>query len=358
MITKGGKTSPPPLLRTNTATLKALHSILPKSYNASTTAAERAEHLELYRKFAGGSEVLLSWVPPSKHAMEHGSTTTILYAVFRDAVGSLSTISSTLSEGGINLLRVSAFVTSSGVAIDTFELSALDTVHAELMADRLEERIRSSIKSLVAGAPPPVQTPIALHGSGGGTDELIRQLPPDYATSTTPADRLVHLELYRRLIASGGDALISWGPVRDGTPHVVLHVVFRDCLGSLETITHAIHAQGINVLRVAAYSTTQLDDGSAACGTAGGGGNGGGGAGGGGNGGGGGGSGGAGGGIAVDTFRLSTFDRAAAKLLRQRLSEKLGEYADSIPELLPLDASDVEAAVLSGAVRFRASWTG
>ena len=84
-----------------------LLSSLPKSYIAATTAAERIEHFDLFRRFDGGSDVLLSWAPsPEETAYIH------VYAVFRDAIGSLSAITSTLTDAGINVHRVTAFVTA------------------------------------------------------------------------------------------------------------------------------------------------------------------------------------------------------------------------------------------------------
>jgi hypothetical protein len=46
--------------------------------------------------------------------------------LFPDVVGSLSAISSTLSERGIKILSMKAFTTSTGIAVDVVEVAWLD----------------------------------------------------------------------------------------------------------------------------------------------------------------------------------------------------------------------------------------
>ena len=298
--------------------------------------------------------MLLSWAPsPEETAYIH------VYAVFRDAIGSLSAITSTLTDAGINVHRVTAFVTTTGIAIDTFEVDTFESSHAEQLRERLGALVLSQRSDSLSRLSPPQLTdkPASASSTSKGSsttpsspepavarsaaEALARMLPPDYMHSTTRAERLVHLELFRRLVGGfggggGGDVLISWGAVRDGTSDIVLHVVFRDAIGSLALITSNLNAQGINIVRVAAYSTSTTSASSSSS-----------------EGGAGGGGGGGGGsrahGIAIDTFRLSTFDRPTAKLLRSRLSEKL-----RTANAAPATASSLDAS----SVVFRTSWSG
>ena len=360
-----------------------LRDLLPEAYESSTSEAERTEHFELYRALEssdGTREVLLSWAPapePSEHLV-------LLHAVFRDYFGSLATISAILNEAGVRVTRVAAFVTSTGVAIDTLELSAFDTPLADMMRARLLAGIGSAGHVLggPASAPATAQYSVigqtsspepscsALSSSSSSTNKdggstsprfsaltslargasssavkepstaiqlpaaplldprpdnaalvaLTKLLPINYCASTTPDERLVHLELYRRLcegLDSGVRVLISWGVARAGSSHVVLHVVQHDCLGSLATITSTLNDRGINILRVAAFSTTT--------------------------------------GIAIVTLELATFDRPSAKLLRARLHDKLSEVAAEAGESTPSDqlAADLAAASVT---KFVASW--
>ena len=97
----------------------ALISQLPEKYVASTTASERLAHFELYKRLDAHvekNEVLMSWAP-----LGSGNPNVIVHAVFTDVPGSLATAASALSERNISMLRVLAFTTNAGVAIDTFE---------------------------------------------------------------------------------------------------------------------------------------------------------------------------------------------------------------------------------------------
>ena len=92
-----------------------------------------------------------------------------------------------------------------------------------------------------------------------GAGDLVRQLPETYEASTTPAERRVQFELYKRFEAIDGflhgDVLLSWAPMEDESGHVMLHAVFRDVGGSLNTITAALTAKGVDVKRVLAFCT-------------------------------------------------------------------------------------------------------
>lgn len=315
---------------------------LPGNYEASTTPAERLAHFELYKRFEAvdgfvNGDVLLSW-----NRMDDGSAHVLLHAVFRDTVGSLSTATSALADRSVDVKRVSAFCTPSGVAVDTFELSRFDNHAAEhlkavlsrMIADsgnesgRTPRRAASMLRRLLpksaSGAP-----------SAGSiltnSDELTRQLPANYVTTTTPAERLAHIELFRqyndrslRETAGGiagsaagvdGDAELSWTPVGDGTTHVHLHAVFRDAIGSLSTVTAVLTECGINIVRVSAFSTTS--------------------------------------GIAINTFELSDFDEPSADLLRARLNA-LVHGGDPEAAFLQPTANKYSA----NAVAFRVSWRG
>ena len=153
---------------------------LPGNYVAQTTSAQRTQHFELYKRYeASTEEVLLSWAP-----LADGSANTELHAVFAKRLGELSTITTALNEKGIRVVRCVTFATNSGVAIDTFELTSFD------------QEAANHVK------PPSRQgRPTAARGATKRRERcgrrVVRQLPADYVTSTTPADRLAHLELYR-----------------------------------------------------------------------------------------------------------------------------------------------------------------
>ena len=62
----------------------------------------------------------------------------------------------------------------------------------------------------------------------------------------------------------GGESIVSgagdntmriWAPMEDESGHVMLHAVFRDVGGSLNTITAALTAKGVDVKRVLAFCT-------------------------------------------------------------------------------------------------------
>ena len=121
--------------------------LLPDNYTASTSHADRLEHFELYKRFEASDafergDVLLSWTP-----LEDFSGNVMLHAVFRDTTGSLSTITSAVAEKGVDVKRVVAFTTSTGIAVDSFELSCMDQSVAEHLKKQLRRQIQLSMPS-------------------------------------------------------------------------------------------------------------------------------------------------------------------------------------------------------------------
>ena len=246
---------------------------LPDSYTDSTTEHERVAHFELFKRFQAEAlhdskkePIVFSWGP-----MPDGKAVA-LHACFCDVVGALNAVISTITERQFNIARVAAFSTFSGIAIDTFELNAFDQAAADILKDRLRSLIDSSLSStlsstLLSRLPSTgsfarlSDAAASVAGSNAPHDELARQLPADYLTSTTPADRLAHLELYRRFMGGrggggGGEVFLSITPSPDEeSTHLTLHAVFTDCIGSLAAITQTLTERGINLLRVAAFCT-------------------------------------------------------------------------------------------------------
>ena len=72
----------------------------------------------------------------------------MLHVVFTDVPGSLSAITSTLNDRGINVYRAVAFKTTDGVAVDFFLLSLFDRDSATVLKDRLCTLIATADKPL------------------------------------------------------------------------------------------------------------------------------------------------------------------------------------------------------------------
>lgn len=128
----------------------ALLELLPGNYVASTTPAEREQHDALHRRLKGGETVQLAWEPIGSAHDKGGGGHIALYLVFPDAVNSLSIITSTLGSLGVNILRVAAFSTTTGIAIDTLELSAFEEAHAEQLKARLADAALATTPSVGA----------------------------------------------------------------------------------------------------------------------------------------------------------------------------------------------------------------
>ena len=148
----------------------------------------------------------------------------------------LNAITSTLTELGVSVYRVSAFCTDTGIALDSFELSHFDQTSADVIVKRLQMLESNTSRT---------RTSRVLFT---GIDELARHMPADYSTSTTAANRLKHLELYRQLNEDGDNGervVISWElkPDGDDSHNVLIHLAFRDGLGSLGDLVDACGAR-------------------------------------------------------------------------------------------------------------------
>ena len=62
-----------------------------------------------------------------------------LHLAFRDRPGSLSAIAACLGEHGINIVHVSAFCTTTSIAIDTVEVNTFTPAAAESIKSRIQE---------------------------------------------------------------------------------------------------------------------------------------------------------------------------------------------------------------------------
>ena len=278
-----------------------LLEILAPNYIASTTTSDRAAHLQVYNRLMATS----STFEMSTSAMPDTERVT-LHLAFRDRPGSLSAIAACLGEHGINIVHLSAFCTTTSIAIDTVEVNTFTPAAAE--------SIKSRIQELNAKAPPEAATaPLGAKryeqgvkdsdstspavaddeklGSFSpakawlaGENELVSVLPLDYVNATTPEERASHQEMYA-LLKSGmaGNVVLRWATASANL--VLLHIIFIDCLGSLSTITSVLNDRGINVKRVVAFSTAR--------------------------------------GVAVDTFHLSVLDQATADIVEASLAAQI-----------------------------------
>ena len=149
--------------------------------------------------------------------------------------------------------------------------------------------------------------------------ELVAALPEHYLISTTIDERQLHLELYMKYkqeLQSGSSVstaasanhphdqpvLVAW---RRRETRVLLCLAFLDCVGSLSSIMAVLSSRGIDIKRVAAFSTKH--------------------------------------GIAIDSFEVDLgFNEAMAELLRARVSQLMRDAAakssgaGSMPDLARL----------------------
>ena len=190
-----------------------LLEILAPNYIASTTTSDRAAHLQVYNRLMATSSIF----EMSTSAMPDTERVT-LHLAFRDRPGSLSAIAACLGEHGINIVHLSAFCTTTSIAIDTVEVNTFTPAAAE--------SIKSRIQELNAKAPPEAATaPLGAKryeqgvkdsdstspavaddeklGSFSpakawlaGENELVSVLPLDYVNATTPEERASHQEMY------------------------------------------------------------------------------------------------------------------------------------------------------------------
>ena len=274
-----------------------LLEILAPNYIASTTTSDRAAHLQVYNRLMATSsifEMSTSAMPDTEHVT--------LHLAFRDRPGSLSAIAACLGEHGINIVHVSAFCTTTSIAIDTVEVNTFTPAAAESIKSRIQElNAKAAPEPATGGAKRDEQglkdsdsTSVADGEKLGsvspakawlaGENELVSVLPLDYVNATTPEERSSHQEMYA-LLKSGtaGNVVLRWATASSNL--VLLHIIFVDCLGSLSTITSVLNDRGINVKRVVAFSTDR--------------------------------------GVAVDTFHLSVLDQATADIVEASLAAQI-----------------------------------
>lgn len=254
-------------------------TMFPESYKQSMSLEDRRTHYDLYRRYMQHKLKSSGDISESVQVSWHmGRKKATMYILYEDVIGSLGTITNVMSEFSIKIQNLIAYSSSSGVAVDTLTLSPnfTPTVGRALKARLLAE---------LAARERQIAT---------GSAELINLMPDHYLGSTTPAERLAHLELYRIYEQSKAEesVQISWSVKKDAdegaaarsaSPRsVVLHLVFADSKGSLAVITGALLEAGVGILRASIFCTTL--------------------------------------GVAVDTFELSSFSNATAEMIKARLT--------------------------------------
>ena len=99
--------------------VQQLLQALPAQYAMATSLSDRMHHARLLRELqtdpAASHTVRLAW------AVED-ATKAQLWLVFPDRRGSLSVISSAMSELNVNILKASVFNTNDGIAVDSFSV--------------------------------------------------------------------------------------------------------------------------------------------------------------------------------------------------------------------------------------------
>ena len=277
---------------TSMSSISALARLLPDSYMQSTTLDDRRVHFELYQKYearviasAGGDDVVGAAAHEGRVQMSwsFGRTSTMLYIVYDDMLGSLGLIANVLREFGVNIQNLAAFCTSDEVAVDTISVTPnfSATIGAALKASLLNALELRELHSVGEMAP------------------FIASMPEHYLTSTTSDERDAHLELYRRLEQSSSkdDVQMTWKANRRSSARTsyILHLTFLDTTGSLAVITTTLLEVGVGILRAGIYCTHE--------------------------------------GVAVDTFELSSFSSATADLLTARLSAHISGHHGWIQSL-------------------------
>lgn len=239
-------------------------SCMPDDYVSATSAEERKAHEKLYESFKeGGSRGVVLSSKPWKGGVR-------LMCVFEDCIGSLGVICAALASQRIMITRVSAFTTrTDSIGVDTFQLSSLGASAETVLRECLERKIFES------------------RGTHDGMDA---SLPETYAHVTTPTEREAHRRMFSAWRQNPKGVQIEWsqGLEYASGSDVSLHLVFRDVEGSLAIITAALASCGINVKRVAAFTTRQ-------------------------------------GPTAIDTFQLDAFDADAEAFLAEQLNAHLRE---------------------------------
>jgi UTP:GlnB (protein PII) uridylyltransferase len=236
---------------------------LPSDYVNKTTSDERDAHQKLYNSFSSSRGIAISFE-------QRLHQTTLLHLIFEDCIGSLGVICAALTARKINICQVQAFTTKDGVAIDSFEVSSFDSDAEASLRATMEQKL---VKS------------------GEDGSNLIGQLPDSYLQATNPAERAAHSRMHAAWLASGAIGVqLEQTSVADGKVHdVLLHLVFRDVEGSLAVITSALASCGINIKRVACFSTSQTPS------------------------------------VAIDTFQLDVLEPEAEAMLLAQLLEHLSE---------------------------------
>jgi len=176
---------------------------MPHNYMTATIPAERAAHAALLARLVQyQSDCELSW----RHVPARGRMTTELYLAFVDRPGSLSAITACLAACSINILRVGAFSTTDGIAVDTLECSHFDGDAAGRLLLRMRhERDADDLAPYdSASASPrlPRSPNISTQASAHGADAWSRQQewkPPRASARGTAAAATTFQDLLRNL---------------------------------------------------------------------------------------------------------------------------------------------------------------
>lgn len=207
---------------------------LPREYGTPLDAASNREaHQKLFSIWTNSGNAVIAI---SSQEQLH-SRTTLVHLVFEDCIGSLGAICSALASRSISIIRVHA-TTAEGVAFDTVEVSSFDPISEGVLRVCLEKKLFDA------------------KNKDKSTGEL-SGLPESYMHVTTPAERVAHSRMFADWLHNGrlGVKLMQTTVVDGDGADVLLHLVFRDVEGSLAVITAALAGCGVNVKRVAAFST-------------------------------------------------------------------------------------------------------
>ena len=231
---------------------------LPDHYLTSTTVDERRAHLELYSQFkmvlVGSGrrreDVYMDWKPQQK--------TVLLHLVFFDFTGSLNTVTATLAARSIDIVRVAAFGTRGGVALDTFEVSSFDEDAALLLKARFKMELDRLEAADVAGDS---IRQTASPGLDLQSTQAMLEFPESYVQSTTPDERQMHAALFRdyeeqaRRQQAGVNLQMSWACNAANT-QVALHLLFPTCASLLGPTITLLQASSVSISAVASFSTS------------------------------------------------------------------------------------------------------
>jgi len=234
---------------------------LPDHYLTSTTVDERRAHLELYSQFQTvlvGSgrrreDVYMDWKPQQK--------TVLLHLVFFDFTGSLNTVTATLATRSIDIVRVAAFGTRGGVALDTLEVSSFDEDAALLLKARFKKELDRLEAADVAEVTRSAASPGLDLCSWRQSMQAMLELPESYVQSTTLDERQIHAALFRayeeqtRRQQARVNLQMSWACNAANT-QVALHLLFPTLASLLGPTIALLQASSVSISAVASFSTS------------------------------------------------------------------------------------------------------